>query len=142
MIHTPEYVYILYEFTRMWRKIPLDREHPKEPDNNWLGDSVGKYEGDSLVIDTIGFNDRTWLDHVGHPHSDALHLIERFRRVDHDNLELSVTLDDAKAYTRSFTGKKLFKLSTSPMGEGLCAYSGEQNFQEQVIDPTTQSHTK
>jgi len=59
-----------------------------------------------------------------------------------DTLALNATVDDPKAYTRSFTGKKLFKLSTSPMGEGLCAYSEEQNFQEQVINPTTQSHTK
>jgi hypothetical protein len=69
-------------------------------------------------------------------------LNEHFRRLDHNTLELNVTVDDPKTYIRSFTGKKLFKLSTSPMGEGLCAYSEMQNFQEQVIDLTTQSHTK
>src|ERR1700730_15971532 len=102
-IQAPDYACILHEFTRMRRKIPLDHAHPKEPDSTWLGNSVGEYEGDSLVIDTIGSNDKTWLDHVGHPHSHALHLFERFRRVDHDTLELNVTVDDPKAYTRSFT---------------------------------------
>jgi hypothetical protein len=117
----------------------MNRDHPKDPDTTWLGDSVGKYERDTLVIDTIGFNDKTWLDHVGHPHSDALHLIERFRRVSHDTLELSVTVDDPKAYTRSFTGKKHFSLSQSPMGETICSASENQAFQKKVMEPTTTS---
>ncbi len=62
-------------------------------------------------------------------------MIERFRRVDHDTLALAITVDDPKAYTQSFTGKKLFKVSTSPMGEELCAHSEMQNLQEQVIAP-------
>jgi hypothetical protein len=130
-------VYILYEYTRTWRSVELNAEHSKDPDSTWLGESVGRYEGDTLVVDTIGFNDKTWLDHLGHPHSDALHLIERFRRVDHSTLELQVTVDDPKAYTETFTGTKLFNLSTSPMGEGICAMSESEAFQKNVIDPTT-----
>jgi len=102
-IQTPKIVYILYEYTKIWRAINMDREHPKDPDSSWLGDSVGKYEGDTFVIDTVGFNDKTWLDQTGHPHSDALHVIERFRRLDHDKLELAVTIDDPKAYTKPWT---------------------------------------
>jgi hypothetical protein len=133
-IQTPGTVYVLYEYTRMWRAIPLNQQHSKDPDSTWLGESVGKYDGDTLVIDTIGFNDKTWLDHLGHPHSDALHLIERFRRLDHDTLQLQITVDDPKAYTQTFTGTKTFKLSSSPLGEGICSMSESQEFQKRVID--------
>ena len=133
-IQTPDTVYILYEYTRMWRAIPLNQQHSKDPDSTWLGESVGKYDGETLVIDTVGFNDKTWLDHLGHPHSDALHLIERFRRLDHDTLQLQMTVDDPKAYTQTFTGTKTFKLSSSPLGEGICSMSESQEFQKRVID--------
>jgi len=85
MIQTPNVVYILYEFTRVWRSIAMDREHPKDPDITWMGDSIGRYEGDTLVIDTIGLSDKTWLDHTGHPHSESLHVVERLRRMDCEN---------------------------------------------------------
>jgi hypothetical protein len=135
-IQTPKIVYILYEYTKVWRAVYMDRDHPKDPDNSWMGDSVGKYEGDTFVIDTIGFNDKTWLDQTGHPHSDALHVIERFRRLDHDRLELAVTIDDPKAYTKTFSAAKVYKLTTAPMGETLCAYSEMKEFQENVVDKT------
>jgi hypothetical protein len=114
----------------------MDRDHPKDPDSSWMGDSVGKYEGDTFVIDTIGFNDKTWLDQTGHPHSDALHVVERFRRLDHDKLELSVTIEDPKAYTKTFSATKVYQLTTDPMGETLCAYSEMKEFQENVVDKT------
>ncbi len=136
-IQTPDNVYILYEFTRTWRTVAMNRKHPQDPDATWLGDSIGWYEGDTLVIDTVGFNDKTWLDHVGHPHSDALHVIERFRRVKPDLLELALTVDDPKAYTKTFTGKKHFILSTSPMGETICSGSEWESFQKEIMDPTT-----
>jgi hypothetical protein len=135
-IQTPKIVYILYEYTKVWRAIAMDRDHPKDPDSDWMGDSTGKYEGDTFVIDTIGFNDKTWLDQTGHPHSDALHVIERFRRLDHERLELSVTIDDPKAYTKSFSAAKVYRLTSAPMGETLCAYSEMKEFQEKVIDKT------
>jgi hypothetical protein len=142
IIQTKDVVYMLFEFTRVWRSIAMDRDHPKDPDSTWLGDSVGRYEGDTFMIDTIGFNDKTWIDQYGHPHSDALHLIERFRRLDHGTLELSLILDDPKAYTRSFGGKRLFKLSTSPMGETICSASEMQSFQKEIMDPTTKPPSK
>ena len=135
-VQTPKIVYILYEYTKVWRAVYMDRDHPKDPDSSWMGDSVGKYEGDAFVIDTIGFNDKTWLDQTGHPHSDALHVIERFRRLDHDRLELSVTIDDPKAYTKTFSASKVYRYTDSPMGETLCAYSEMKQFQENVVDKT------
>src|SRR5258708_1613136 len=82
MIQTPNIVYILYEFTRVWRSIAMDRAHPKDPDITWMGDSVGRYEGDALVIDTVGLSDKTWLHHTGPPHSESMHAVERVRRAD------------------------------------------------------------
>src|ERR1700730_11475848 len=137
ILQTPKIVYILYEFTRVWRSIAMDRDHPKDPDTTWLGDSIGRYGSDTLVIDTIGLNDKTWLDRVGHPHSDALHVIERFRRADHDTLELDVTFDDPKAYTKTWSSKEFFQLSSSPMGETLCSMSEMEAFQKRVIEPST-----
>jgi hypothetical protein len=142
IIQSPKMVYILYEFTRVWRSIAMVPEHRKDPDPTWMGDSIGRYEGDTFVIDTIAFNDKTWLDHTGHPHSDALHVIERFRRADHDTLELAVTIEDPKAYTKSFSGKKYFISTTSPMEESICAYSEYDAFQKTVIDPATKQPSK
>jgi hypothetical protein len=142
ILQTPKVVYMLFEFSRVWRSIAMDREHPKDPDTTWMGDSIGRYEGDTLVIDTVGLSDKTWLDHVGHPHSDALHVVERLRRVDHDTLELAITIDDPQAYTKSFTGKKYFLSTSTPMGEVICAYSEMDSFQKSVIDPATKQPSK
>jgi len=68
-------------------------------------------EGDALVVDTIGFNDRSWLDDAGHPHSDALHTIERFTRPDFGHLRVQITIDDPKAYTKPWTENIRFELA-------------------------------
>jgi hypothetical protein len=135
-IQTPTVVYILYEYTKVWRAVAMNSEHPKDPDITWMGDAVGKYEGDTFVVDTVGLSDKTWLDQSGHPHSDALHVIERFRRLDRDRLELSVTIDDPKAYTKTFSATKYYNFSPGPVGETLCAYSEMKEFQEKVVDKT------
>jgi hypothetical protein len=89
-----------------FRQIYTDgRKPPADPQPLWLGYSTGKWDGDSLVVDTVGFNDKTWLDAIGHPHSDALHMVERFRRRDFGHLDVEVTMDDSKMYTRPFTIK-------------------------------------
>ena len=75
-----------------------------------MGDSIGHWDGDTLVVDTVGFNDKTWLDRVGHPHSENLHLVERFRRLDHDTLTDEITVEDAKAYTKPWTARRTFQL--------------------------------
>ena len=68
-----------------------------------MGDTIGKWEGDTLVADTDSFNDKTLLDRVGHVHSDALHVVERLRRIDRDTLEIEFTVDDPKAYTKPWS---------------------------------------
>jgi len=95
---------ILYEEFNYYRQIATDgRSHPKELAPTWFGYSVGKWDGDSLVVDTRGFNDQTWLDDMGHPHSDAMRTTERFRRIDFGHMELLVTIDDPRSYREPFT---------------------------------------
>ena len=87
------------------------------------------------MVDSIGFNDKTWLDRVGRPHSEELHVVERFRRVSHDSLQLDVTFDDPKAYTKMFTGHRMFALSTTPFEDRSCSMSEYEHFRQTVIDP-------
>jgi hypothetical protein len=104
-------VYILSEMDHWVRRIYVDgREHPDGYPSTWMGHSIGKYDGNTLAVDTVSVNDSTWVDTLGHPHSDALHLVERIRRLSHDNLEIEVTFEDPKAYTRPWTGKKVYQL--------------------------------
>ena len=101
IIQTPRVVAILYEENSVFRQIFLDRRKlPQDPEPRWMGYSTGRWEGDTLVVDSSGFRDKGWLDRMGHPHSDALHVVERFRRRDAGHLEIQVTIDDPKTYTR------------------------------------------
>jgi len=111
VVQTPTLVVILDEGNiHSYRQIPLDREHPKDPDPLWMGDSVGKWDGDTLVVDSVGFNDKTWLNGQGLPHSDALHVIERISRPDLGHLQFDITLEDAKAFTKPHTFQRVFTL--------------------------------
>ena len=105
IIQLPDRVVILYEgASHMYRVILMNAEHSKDPDPTWLGESVGHWEGnDTLVIDTIAFNGRTWLDYVGHPASDQLHVIERLKRPDYRTLVYEATIEDPKYYTKPWT---------------------------------------
>ena len=104
IVQTPGLIVILYEENMVSRQIFLDGRKPvTDPQRRWLGYSSGKWDGDTLVVDTIGFNDRGWLDAMGHPQSDALHVIERFRRSDVGHLQIETTIDDPKAYTKPIT---------------------------------------
>jgi len=91
---------ILFESQGRYRQIFTDgRPLPKDPQPTWLGYSIGKWEGETFVVETTGFNDQGWLDARGHPHTDALHVTERFHRLDFGHLELRATIDDPKAYS-------------------------------------------
>ena len=97
---------MLYEVDNTHRQVYTDgRKLPADPQPAWLGYSVGKWEGDTLVVDTAGFNDQSWLDVTGHPHSEALRIQERFRRRDFGHMEVQVTIDDPKTFTKPFTIK-------------------------------------
>lgn len=111
IVQTHDRVIMIFEYQSLIRQIFTDgRGHPKDLEPTYMGNAIGRYEGDTLVIDTIGFNDKTWLDPMGLPHSDAMHVTERLRRVDHDTLVDEYTIDDPKAYTKPWTAQKTFKL--------------------------------
>ena len=135
-VQTADIVYILYQYGPTWRPILMGRPHRQDPDPTWWGDSVGKYEGDTLVVDSIGFNDKTWLDHVGRPHSDEMHLVEKFKRINHDTLQLDLIFDDPKAYTKPWAGQKIFKLQHGGFDDAYaCSMSEYEHFQKSVTDP-------
>jgi hypothetical protein len=102
---TPQAVVILYEIYYLHRQIFTDgRPFPKEFESpSWMGYSIGKWEGDDFVVETAGFNDQMWMDTFGHPHTDALKVTERFRRTDFGHMEVLVTIDDPKAYTKPWS---------------------------------------
>jgi len=111
VIQIPGRVIMLFEFDHFVRRIYTDgRPHDKDAGPLWMGDSIGRWEGDTLVADSVSFNDKTTLDREGYPHSDALHLVERIRRADHDSLVVDLTVDDPKAYTKPWGAKLIFQL--------------------------------
>jgi hypothetical protein len=111
IVQTPGQVVMLFEWDSLRHQIFTDgRGHDAALGPLWMGDAIGHWEGDTLVADTVNFNDKTWLDRLGHPHSDELHIIEHMQRLDHDHLEDVVTIDDPKAYTRPWTGRIVFLL--------------------------------
>ncbi len=102
---------ILYEAFGQWRQIQMDgRALVKEPNPSWLGYSSGRWDGDTLVVTTTGFNGKTWLDTGGHPTTEALIVTERFRRPSFGRLEIEVTIDDAKAYTKPWSAMQRMRL--------------------------------
>jgi hypothetical protein len=118
----PGRVLMLFEYDHFVRNIYTDgREHPKDLNPSWMGDSTGKWDGDTLVVDTVGFNDKTWLDNDGHPHTEDLHVIERIRRVNHDTLTIDTTIEDPKAYTKPWGGHAIYELKSGwNIGEMIC----------------------
>jgi hypothetical protein len=112
IVQTPKEVIMLYEYDHTVRHIYIDgRKHPDDITPTYMGHSIGHWEGnDTLVVDTVGFNGKTWLDRVGHPLSDQMHLTERFKRVDANNLQLDLTFDDPKSYPKPWSSQMTFRL--------------------------------
>jgi hypothetical protein len=111
IIQTPSEVVILFEEFLDYRQIFTDgRDLPRDPNPSWFGYSVGAWEQDTLVVRSIGFNDRTWLDLAGHVHSEALQMTERFRRINVGHMDIDVTIDDPKTFTKPWTVKLPFEL--------------------------------
>jgi hypothetical protein len=101
LIQSPTVVGLLYEGAARYRQIYVDgRKLPDDPNPTWLGYSVGHWEGDTLVVESAGFNDRSWLDRAGHPHSEKLRVTERFRRVDFGHMQFQITFDDPETLTK------------------------------------------
>jgi hypothetical protein len=112
ILQVPGRVVQLFEFNHFVRQIYTNgpHEHAKDLDPTWMGDSVGWWEGDTLVIDSVAFNDKTWLDRAGLPHSDQLHVIEHISRPNFKTLVVHITIDDPKAYTKTWEGERIYEL--------------------------------
>jgi hypothetical protein len=135
-IQTPDRVLQHMQFHDVWRTIWTDgRALPKNPDPAWYGYSVGKWEGDTFVVESTGYDDRTWIDHFGNPHSDQMYLVERYKRVDADTLELEMTLTDPKTYTAPWVGDKItFVNPKAALFEEICSPSEENRFNDRIRD--------
>ena len=145
---TPDQVLILNQMFRSWRTIWTDgRELPKDPEPRWYGYSVGKWVDDyTFVVETIGLDERTWVDNAGRPHSSDLKVEERFHRIDHDNMELTVTIDDPKMYTQPWLALNKFPLRLQPRGfdirEMYCVPSDTSEYNKEIGDPVVAPEAK
>jgi hypothetical protein len=147
LVQTANQLIYLNEYYGNFRVIWTDgRELPKNPELRWNGYSVGKWVDDyTFVVETTGLDPRSWIDHAGRPHSDQLRVEERFHRIDHDNMELTVTITDPKYYTEPWQGLKNFPLHLQPasfdMPEFLCSGSDNAEYRkevEQVVSPNAE----
>jgi hypothetical protein len=123
IVQTPTLLVMLFEDDiPSHRQVFLDgRGHPPDPNPSWMGHSIGHWEGDVLVIDTLGFNDRSWLDPQGHPHTEKMRVTERLRRPDLGHLEIEFTIDDPGAYKKPWTMKRVADLDPGDeVGEYVC----------------------
>ena len=100
IVQTPQQIVFLYEYMHEYRVIPINAKHREDIAPTYMGDSVGRWEGDALVIDVIGFNDKTWLVGTGTFHSEALHVVERYTRVDKDQIDYDITMEDPNVLTK------------------------------------------
>ena len=101
IVQTPKLMAITYEFAHALRNIPIDGSpHPDGLPDTWMGDSRGRWDGDTLVVDVTNFNDQTWFDRAGNFHSDALHVIERYSPMDADHIRYEATIEDPKVFTK------------------------------------------
>jgi hypothetical protein len=140
IITIPGRVLMFFEKDHGWRQIWTDgRKLPEDPPElRFDGYSVGRWEGDTFIVESNGFNDKLWLDYYGDPHSEQLHLTERYQRLDKDTLSIQVTINDPKAYTKPWVGKPI-RYSSRPrveIGEWYCTIEDESRFSEKIRFPT------
>ena len=120
-------VAFLYELMTTWRSIPIDgRSHPKDIEPSFFGNGIGRWDGDTLVIDSIGFKEKlSWIDDDAHPHSDGMHVVERWRRTDAQHLAHEVTVEDPKYYTKPWTFSRVF--THMQPGQELMEFACDEN---------------
>ena len=140
IIQAPGRVMMYFEYDHFVREIFTDgRQHTPDVNPTYMGESIGKWEAGTLVVDTVGFNDKTWLDYAGHPHSDQLHVVERIRRANHDTLVDDITIEDPKAYTKPWTSHMVFDLKPDwKIEETIC----EDNINFSNLQKISESKSK
>ena len=144
ILQTPVKIAVLYEFTKIWRVIWTDgRELPKDPEPRWFGYSVGKWVDDyTLLVETTGLDERTWIDRAGRPHSSDLRVEERFHRVDRDHLELTVTINDPQMYTKPWVALDRLQFNLQPANfdvrEMICSPSELAEYNKFIGNPASE----
>jgi hypothetical protein len=121
IVQEPGRVLMIYEYDHLIRQIYTDgREHRTDLAPMWMGDSIGRWEGDTLVVDTTNFNDKSWLDRRGVPHSDQLHVVERLKLIDADNLEIAITMEDPVALEQPWVVQRFLMRTNWQIEEHVC----------------------
>jgi hypothetical protein len=121
IVQTPGRVLMLFEYDHTVRQIITDGSgHRDDLPASWMGDSVGRWEGDTLVVETVNFNDQTWIDRQGVPHSDQLKVIERLRRPTPDTLRVEITIEDPVAFTQPWTAQRFYRKADFGIVEMSC----------------------
>jgi hypothetical protein len=141
-LQTPKEVTMIWSEDRMVRHVYLTDRHSEHPKPSWFGESIGHYEnGDTLVVDTIGLNDKTFVDSYRTPHTEQLHVVERYRLLQGGNgVDISVIVEDPGAFTMPWSARQRYRRSTTgPMGETVCAENNADWFGYEV-DPIPQAN--
>jgi len=138
-VQTPDRIIQFFEREHAWRPIWTDgRSLPKDPDPTWYGYAIGHWEGDStLVVESAGFNDKTWLGATGYPHSDDMRVTERYQSVDRNTIVYNIRVDDPKAYAKPIVGpERMMKLRPGgEISELPCVWSDENSFTKRIREP-------
>jgi hypothetical protein len=141
VLQTPTKVILLYARDHQIRVIYLDQPHSKDLSLSWYGESVGHYEGDTLVVDTIGMNSKTLVDRYGTPHSDQLHTIERYRRSEADGtLEVSVTVEDPAVFTTPWSARAAYKRDAASRFEEIVCAENNPSTSNRAIEIPAATH--
>ena len=138
-IQLPNRIHQVFELHREWRDIWIGAEHPKDMSPTYMGDSVGHWEGNTLVVDTIGYNGTEWItEDVTHPMSKDFHLVERYTRLDHDTLKVEMTFSDPKNWgEKSWDGfVRILKLQPDHLQEWICVPAVDAEFNRKIMQPT------
>jgi hypothetical protein len=138
IVQIPGRVFMFFEEQHIWRTVWADgRPLPKDPDASYLGYAVSHWEGDTFVVDTIGFNDKQWADPYGNPRSEQMHLTERYRRLNADTLEQQIIMDDPKSYKKVWVSPpKLYKREPGwEIAEWFCVVDEDKSYDDTVRKP-------
>jgi hypothetical protein len=128
-VQTPREVWMIFSGDHQVRRVYLDVPHSEKPNPSWYGESVGRYEGDTLVIDTIGQNDKTVVDAYRTPHSEKLHVFERWRLIDGGKaMEVTFTVDDPDAFNQPWSGMRRYRRVQDQLTEDVCAENNQHLF--------------
>ena len=139
ILQVPGRTLMFFDFFYAYRTIWTDgRSLPADPDSRWYGNSVGHWDGDTFVVESTGFEDRSWIDAAGHPHSGSMRLEEGFHRVDHDTIEFTMTINDPQAYTKPWSSDKMTLTladNKTRMREDVCVPSDEAIYKKEIRNP-------